>query len=197
MSGLDNIIKHIETSATETANGMIEKANADAAKILESGKAAADEKAAAIDKQGANDAVNARKRIESGAEQTLKRYLLQAKQWEIDRTIAAALDKIQTMPDAAYFETILKMIGKYAPEGRNGEIRFSAEDIARLPAGFQDRIDAQMAGKAKLTISLEAVNINGGFILDYGEIEENCSLDALADSLKEELQDKISQILFD
>ena len=197
MSGLDNIIKHIETSATETANGMIDKANADAAKIIESGKAAADEKAAAIRKQGDMDAVNAKKRIESSAEQSLKRYILQAKQWEIDRTIAAALDKIQALPDAQYFETILKMVKKYAPEGRNGEIRFSAEDISRLPAGFQDSIDAALAGKAQLKISLDTVNINGGFVLDYGDIEENCSLDALADSYKEDLQDKISQILFD
>mgnify|MGYP002623129425 CR=1 FL=1 len=196
MSGLDNIINHIETSATTTASEMLEKAKADAEAIIASGKAKADENAAAIDKQGAADAQAARKRIESRADQSLKRYILQAKQWEIDRTIAAALDKIQAMPDAAYFETILKMVDKYAPD-HDGVIRFSGEDLERMPKGFEARINETLAGRAKLTLSKEAVNINGGFVLEYGDIEENCSLDALAESSKEELQDKISQILFD
>lgn len=197
MSGLDNIIKHIETSATETATEMLNKAQAEANKIVEAGKAAADEKAAAINKQAEIDAANAAKRIESAADQSLKRYLLQAKQWEIDRTIAAALDRLQAMPDAAYFETILKMVDKYAPCGKDGEIKFSAEDLGRMPADFAARLNEKLAGKANLTVSSEAVNINGGFILAYGDVEENCSLDALAESSKEVLQDKISQILFD
>lgn len=196
MSGLDNIIKHIETTATQTATEMLDKARADAQSILAQGKANAEENAAAIDRQGVADANAARKRIESRADQNLKRYLLQAKQWEIDRTIAAALDKIQAMPDAAYFETILKMVDKYAPD-KDGQIRFSAVDLARIPKGFEERINETLGGRARLTLSDEAVNINGGFILDYGDVEENCSLDALAESSKEVLQDRISQILFD
>ncbi len=196
MSGLENIIKHIESTATKTATDMLEKAKADAESIIASGKANAEENAAAITRQGEADANGARKRIQSRADQNLKRYLLQAKQWEIDRTIAAALDKIQAMPDAAYFETILKMVDKYAP-ARDGKIRFSAEDLERMPKGFEARVNEVLAGRAKLTLSDEAVRINGGFVLDYGDIEENCSLDALAESSKEELQDKISQILFD
>lgn len=196
MSGLENIIKHIESTATKTATDMLEKAKADAESIIASGKANAEENAAAISRQGEADAKGARKRIESRADQNLKRYLLQAKQWEIDRTIAAALDKIQAMPDAAYFETILKMVDKYAP-AKDGKIRFSEEDLARMPKGFEARINERLDGRAKLTLSDEAVRINGGFVLDYGDIEENCSLDALAESSKEELQDKISQILFE
>ncbi len=196
MSGLENIIKHIESTATKTATDMLEKAKADAESIIASGKANAEENAAAITRQGEADANGARKRIQSRADQNLKRYLLQAKQWEIDRTIAAALDKIQAMPDAAYFETILKMVDKYAP-AKDGKIRFSEEDLARMPKGFEARINERLDGRAKLTLSDEAVRINGGFVLDYGDIEENCSLDVLAESSKEELQDKISQILFD
>ena len=195
MSGLDKIIKNIETSATETPTGILDKAKAQADEIVNSGKEAADKKEAAIAKQGELDAAATKKRIDSAAEQTLRKYILEAKQWEINKTIAAALDKIQALPADEYFEDILKMVGKYAPE-KEGTIKFSAADLGRMPADLESRINKKLQGKGSLKISKEPVNINGGFILDYGDVEENCSLDALAESLKEKLQDEISTILF-
>ena len=49
---------------------------------------------------------------------------------------------------------------------------------------------------AALTVSSETRDIDGGFVLTYGGIEENCSFDALFDSAHEMLQDKVQEILF-
>ena len=38
--------------------------------------------------------------------------------------------------------------------------------------------------------------MDGGFILCYGGIEENCSFDAIFDSAREHLQDAVQRILF-
>ena len=50
--------------------------------------------------------------------------------------------------------------------------------------------------KASLKISREAREIEGGFVLSYGGIEENCSFDALFASAGEQLQDVVQKILF-
>ena len=47
-----------------------------------------------------------------------------------------------------------------------------------------------------LHISGDTRDIDGGFVLTYGGIEENCSIDALFDAAHEVLQDKVQEILF-
>ena len=88
------------------------------------------------------------------------------------------------------FSVLEKMIKRYST-GQSGEIRFSETDLSRMPAAFEKTIS-----ESGLTLSKEPVSINGGFILDYGEIEENCRFEALIHASKETLQDKIGQILF-
>ena len=85
---------------------------------------------------------------------------------------------------------IKKMLEKYA-SGKKGLLYFSGTDLKRLPADMNS-----IAAGYNLEISKEPADIDGGFILSYGDIEENCSFDVLIESSKEELQDKIGQILW-
>ena len=54
---------------------------------------------------------------------------------------------------------------------------------------------AKVMGGA-LVLSEETRDINGGFILIYGGIEENCSFQAMFNSRKDELSDKVHEVLF-
>ena len=47
-----------------------------------------------------------------------------------------------------------------------------------------------------LEFSGEVRNIDGGFILVYGGIEENCSIDAVFAEKRDELLDQVRKILF-
>ncbi len=47
-----------------------------------------------------------------------------------------------------------------------------------------------------MTLAGEPKEIDRGFILTYGGIEENCTFKALMDCKKDELQDLIRNILF-
>lgn len=49
---------------------------------------------------------------------------------------------------------------------------------------------------AALKISRQTRKIDGGFVLVYGGIEENCSFEALFDAKHDELQDKVHGIVF-
>lgn len=195
MSGLDKIIEHIESSANENAAAILEAGREEAAKTLARIKAEADEKAAVLSRQSAADVASANKRIQSEAELTEKRFILNAKTEAVSGVISSAREKLENMEDGEYFETILKMVKKYA-SAKEGIIRFSEADLKRLPADFEASVNSVLKG-GKLTLSKDAAKIDGGFILDYGDIEENCSFDALFEGLKESLQDKIGQMLFE
>ena len=55
-----------------------------------------------------------------------------------------------------------------------------------------------LAGKpgASLTLDEAPRDIDGGFVLIYGDIEENCSFEALFDAQKDRLQDEVRALLF-
>lgn len=194
MSGLDKIIEHIESSAANSAAELISAAEKEAGKIMAQGKAAAHEKEAAVNKQTEADVMAARKRIEGEAELFEKRFLLQAKQDVVLEVLAEGYDKLTNLPDKEYFDNIIKMVKKYS-SGAAGEIVFCERDKKRLPKDFEKRVNE--AGGAGLRISSETAQISGGFILDYGDIEENCSFEALFGSLRDKLQDKIGEMLFE
>ena len=103
------------------------------------------------------------------------------------RTLAGARDEA---------DKILKLAVKSAQDGK-GELLFSSKDLARVPEGFEDRLNAALKDKdAALRISKDTRDIDAGFVLTYGGIEENCSIDAIFDSAHELLQDKVQEILF-
>ena len=81
------------------------------------------------------------------------------------------------------------MIDKFVSK-ETGEIIFNKKDLERLPKDF----GATLASNLK--VSSEIRNIDGGFILLYGDIEENCSFSALFMAEKENLQDKVRDLLF-
>ncbi|MGI6071852.1 MAG: V-type ATP synthase subunit E [Lachnospiraceae bacterium] len=196
MSGLDKIIEHIESSAAGTAAQIKENATAEAAKILEEGKKNALAKEATIRKQGEADVLSAEKKVQSEAGMAQKRHILNSKQAIISEVMDSALKKIQAMKAEEYFDIILRMVKRYAEAG-DGTIRFNAYDLERMPEDFESRINEAIGDRCRLVVSRQGAAINGGFILDYGDIEENCSFEALLDASAETLRDKISRILFD
>ena len=190
MSGLDKILEYITQEANAEADKIIASAQEEAAAIISSEKKKADDQSAAIMKQAESDAAAQATRIESAAQMKEKRILLQAKQDKIDEVFAQAKEQLLGLDDEKYFEMIQKMIQKYA-SGESGQIKFSQRDLDRIPAALKEQLE-----DTGLLVSSEPADIDGGFILSYGDIEENCSIDVLISESKETLQDKISETLF-
>lgn len=196
MTGLDKIIQDIKKDSDARISSIMEETRKEKDKIDKQAENEAAEKCAEIDRRAKEQAEAVKERALSSAALQRKREVLSAKQKIIYETIEKAKESIYKLPDNEYFGIILKMIGKYAPKA-NGEIIFSEADKKRLPEGFAG--DAETAAKkagAKLTISDETRGIDGGFVLSYGGVEENCSFEALFDAKHDELQDKVNEILF-
>ena len=193
MTGLEKIVKQIQDEAQQAAEESIAQAKAQAQEILERAQLQAQAQVEAIQQKAESDLANAKAAAQSAAELTRRRAILAAKQELIGETIDAAQKAIYQLPAADYFDLILRMVEKFSlPQA--GEISFSAADLARLPEGFESRLEK--AAKGALKRSDLPCSIDGGFVLTYGGVEENCSIEALFYAAREDLQDKVHTLLF-
>jgi V/A-type H+-transporting ATPase subunit E len=198
MTGLEKIIKAIEAEAQASVDKIIAEAKEEAGKILSIAEEEAKQECAKIAEKPALEAKAIISRAESGAKLIKRQMILDAKQQAISDIICKAKNKLTSLPDTEYFEIILQLVKKHA-HTQQGIIKFSKADLDRMPKKFEKSLDSAIKEipNASLTISKECAMINGGFILVYGDIEENCSFDALFNEAKEELQDIVNAFLFE
>ncbi len=196
MTGLEKMINDIQEEAKKAADEVIKTTNKNAKEIIEEAKKSGDKQRAEILKQSDADIADYLSRAKSAAVLQKRKNILSAKQEIINEVIDHAQQSFYDLSDEEYFEIILKMINKYALP-QKGEICFSADDLKRIPSGFEKTINRLIGDKnAELVISKSTKDINGGFILIYGGVEENCSISALFDSAREILQDEVNEVLF-
>lgn len=197
MTGLEKILKQIEEEAAANAAKVIASANEKVNEILASAKEEADKKCAAIAEQSKIDVKSALSRGESAANLYEKKMILKAKQEIVSDIIEQSKKTLTGLPDNEYFGTVIKMIEKYALD-KEGQILFNPRDIKRMPEKFSDSMKEALKEKnnAKLSIGEYKGNLDGGFILTYGDVEINCSFESLFLSARERLQDKVCEALF-
>ena len=197
MTGLEKIIKAIEGEAKLKADQIISEAKEEAKKIIASAKEEAEKKCSEIAEKPAYEIKAILGRANSGAALIKRQTILNAKQQVINDIIEKARLKLTGLPDNEYFEVILNIVKKHA-HNQAGVIKFSQRDLDRLPEKFDKKLNEAIKDieNASLSISKESAPIDSGFILVYGDIEENCSFEALIGHAKEELQDKVNTFLF-
>ena len=196
MAGLDKMKSQILNEAKAAADAKTAKANAEAEEILDQAKAEAEKRRSSISKKSAADTANYKERIASSIDLQRRTKILGAKQEMIASVLDKAYEAVTDLGDKEYFDMVLKLLGKYVLP-QEGEIFFSAADLKRMPTGFEQ--DAQQKAKANggnLKVSRSGKNIENGFILVYGGIEENCTLRAIFDAKRDELSDKVHRMLF-
>lgn len=194
MSGLDRILQQIKSDSEQA----VAKIKAEAEKTVAANQAAtADEterEIAKIKQQTKLGCIEIIKRAQSSAVLIKKQTLLAAKQRIIAEMISSAHDKLLSLPDDEYFELIEKLISIYAHNGEKGVIAFNERDIQRMPKLYKAKLALVSQGNLKLSGS--SANIDGGFVLIYGGIEENCSFEAIFREKHDALVDKVGSMLF-
>lgn len=196
MSGLDKMKARILEEAQQSAAEILEKAQKDSEAALASAREAADVRAAEIEKRAEREAAEYEKRAEASIDMRRKRAYLEAKQEVIHSVIQTAYEKVLNLDSEAYFALLEKMLEKYILPGE-GVICFAKRDLDRMPEGFSGKVKTAAAAKGgSLVLSPEPAELDGGFLLVYGGIEENCGIKAIFDSMKEELSDQVNRMLF-
>ena len=193
MSGIDKIIQQIESDTKDYCDEVTENARIKADAVIKNAEAEAQKIRTSYEEKTERTLKDISARAKSSAALEEKKAFLNSKQSVIAKMLSDGLEKAKRLPDDEYFSLIVKMIEKNSHDDR-GVIYFGKKDLGRLPSGFQDKINK--VSKGELVISQEALDIDSGFILAYGGIEENCSFDAICRSKAEELSDRASSLLF-
>ena len=191
MTGLENIVSIIRQDAQSEAEAIIAKAQAEADKIIDKARAEAQEKSTQLTKGGSDKANDIIERAESAAQLETKKALLFSKQHLLKSVIDEAKLQLEGLEDKEYFDVLIHLAKKYSAQ-KDGFMLLNANDLGRLPADFEKKI--QEIGN--ITIKKEPANIKNGFLLIYGGIDINCTFDALFEDSAEALQDIVSDILF-
>ncbi len=196
MTELEKIKKRIIGEAQSVADQAMREAVDEAGKILDEAKLNADKLQKEIEKNSEVDIANYRDRVKSSIDLNRRNKILEAKQEIIKNTMTKALELVDELSDEEYFALIKKLLTKRV-RSESGEMRFSDRDLKRLPANFKSEV-SEIAEKAdgKLVVSEKSIDVNNGFILFYGGIEENCTIEALFIERHDELSDISQKILF-
>ena len=196
MTGLETMKSQILDEAKAAAETKVAEAKAQAEELVRTAKEEAAAQAESISRKAEMEVANYQERTASSIDLSRRTKILEAKQAIIADVLDKAYDKVRSMGQEEYFSMMLRMVEKYALP-RDGEIYFSKEDLQRLPAGFEEELEKAASAKGgSLKASREARNIENGFVLVYGGIEENCTLKAMFDAKKDELADKVNQYIF-
>lgn len=194
MTGLDKILQTIQQDADLACEKIAKEAEDKAGQILAEAKAQAD---AILQEQRDRDdeeKAQAGDRMRSAAALKSRQGELLERRRCIDAVLQEALQSIVQLPETEYFAALKKMILARA-RGENGVLQLNARDLARLPKDFMEELGKTLSA-GELKLDKQPAAIGGGFVLRYGDVEENCSFEAILSADKDRLSDMVNEILF-
>lgn len=189
------------TSSEKILAGIAEESKAQAEKITAEAEKQAAEITAAAREEAESEAEKIRAEAEKKAEliinsgkssaELLKRdTALNCRRGLIEKALITVADTVNAYSDKDYFDFLLTLIKKEKLNGK-GEVYLSVKDKARDIAAFKSELSA-----LDITLSDTFADINGGFILKYGDIQINGELSALIHEKRDVLTDELNKALF-
>lgn len=197
MTGTEKILRHIADKAAEESRAILEEAEGKADALISEATARASDMMEQAGAKGEQLLADARERGEAAASMKRRRATLSVKGDLITRVMTQAYEQLLSLPDDEYFAFLYAQLEKQ-PLGGEGFLCLNERDLARIPADFAKKAAALAKKKGgRLSLSEEPAAIDGGFLLRYGGIEENCSLAAIFDAEEDRIKDRVRAILFD
>jgi len=185
VSGLDKVIKKIQSDAEAKAVSIIREAEAAADKAKQEIIDKANKDAARILTEAELAATRLKEQIKSGNSLEIRNKKLAAKQKVIDKVFADALTALIGISQAE-FE---KFVASYC---KDAVIKDGDQII--LPEKYKSADVKKI--NPKLTVYTGNRNINGGFILISGGVEQNNTFAALLDYYRNDLEPLVISKLF-
>ena len=190
MTSSEKILAGIAEESKAQADKINSDAEKQAADIIAAAKAEAEtdaEKIRADAEKKAELIINSGK---SSAELLKRDTALKCRRELIEKALITVADTVNAYGDKDYFDFLLTLIKKEKLNGK-GEVYLSVKDKARDTASFKSELSA-----LDLTLSDTFADINGGFILKYGDIQINGELSALIHEKRDVLTDELNTALF-
>lgn len=197
MSGLDRIVEEIRRQAEAEAADILNEADEYCNSYMDDVHKKVQEEVDKFNKKALAERALYDEKTRSGGEFMERNALLKARQQCISEVIDKALEKIKQLPAEEYFELIKKIL-RANVQPSDGVMKLGESDLIRIPLDFGNAAnDIAAEKKGSLKISKEAADIKDGFVLVYGDIEENCTFKALFNTNIDKLKDIANKELFD
>lgn len=194
MNGIEKITQRIQADAQAEIDRILEDAHAEAAKLTAGYESQAAAEAAELSAKNQKAAAEREERLVSTAQMEARKVGLAAKQEMVEKAYALALEKLCSMPDEKYVQTVADLLVQAAPNGR-GAVIFAPAERERIGEAAVRAANEKLNG-GKLTLAEETRPLKGGFILSDGKVEVNCSFDTLVRLQKAETAGAAAKKLF-
>jgi len=196
MTGTEKIIERIRSDSGRLCGDIIAQATRQAEEMIAAARAEGEKHAADAAEKARSRALQSADAAQSAARQKAGLLLLEAKNTAVNEVLSAAAQALKDLPEERYFSALRALAAENAMPGE-GEMRLSLHDLGRLPPHFEEQINAALPGKnARIGIGARPAEIDGGFILVYGDIEVNCTFDALMQAKLDLLKETVCDIIF-
>lgn len=192
MGAEEKILEGIISDAEAQGDEIIARAKAQSELILAKAKDEAKAYSAEVVSSALMKAKTIKDNAESSASLVVRDGKLAKKREEILKTVELAKKHIVSLEDEIYFNKLLNLIKDYA-RSEEGTLLLGGADLKRNIALLEATLKKE---NINVKIADNQADISGGFILKYGSIEYNLSIDAIIDEKKELIEDKINTILF-
>lgn len=191
MSSGDKILNRISLDCDERISQIGAETDEKCAQIMAQAKLDADKISAEIADKAQSKVKQMQAASKSRCDLETRNAFLKRRREEIDKTYSEILNKMKNLPDEDYFELIYTFAKKL--NGMSGVVLLNKKDMNRLPKDFLARLE-KCGVKAEL--SKMPCDIESGFILKCGDIEENMDFSAILSEKRDIIEDFINQELF-
>ena len=190
---VNNITSKILRDAEGRKESILAAAEEEKNKILSKKVASAKELETEILEKAEIEAKSKRERVISGAKLKARNEKLAAKQEVIEEVFSKSVEKLCKLNDREFVKFIKDSILSLDIDGDESLI-LNNDGQKIVSKEVVEQINTEL--KAKGLKGETVGSFRGGFVLEKGGVEVNNTFEALVDSLKDELEFEVAQVLF-
>lgn len=196
MSGLERMIQLILEDGENVSKQILSDAGKEEQQLQEQAQTEGEALRQEMISQAKAALEKEKQQAQAGADRLYKRQVLQAKQEIIEEIMKEAEQTFSGLPEKQYWQWMEGQL-KQLLKGEDGILYCRKKDLEGMSASFQNHIKTMAAEKGgSLQIQPASWPVEAGFVLGYGQIMENCTLPALLESKRQELEDMLNRYLF-
>ena len=194
MNGIERITARLDADTQAEIDRIRERAKAEAEKVAQGYRTQTESETAELRERSRRAAAEREERLVSAAQMEARKTALAARQEMVDKAYDLALEKLCSLPEEQYIQTVAALLVQAAPDGK-GEVIFSKEQRERGGTAAVALANSRL-GDGTLTVSAQTRPLKGGFILSNGRVEVNCSFDTLVRLQRAETAGEVAKRLF-
>lgn len=183
MANVENLTNKILEDARQEADQMIADAERRASEIVDQKRRETEQECSRILRSAENEADRASERVFSNVRLQTRNEELMIRQEKMDEAFTKAKEMLQDMDDTAYKNYVTKVLEKLGT-GQN--------EVVHVPQKRKAALGDQILGR-KVEVSSDSTD---GFSVQQDQVFLNFRFDALVESMREEMETEIRDILF-